>query len=127
MIHSSRPKRPKNLDLFTIHFPLPAIVSILHRIAGVILFFLIPFVLWGLDISLTPTGFDTMQQWLSNFYVKFIFLIIFIPFCYHLVAGIRHLLLDIGVGDTLKGGKRSSQLTLLISAILIIWVGIWLW
>ncbi|MBV8802224.1 MAG: succinate dehydrogenase, cytochrome b556 subunit, partial [Gammaproteobacteria bacterium] len=41
-------QRPKNLNLFTIRFPVPAIASILHRISGFILFLLIPFMLWAL-------------------------------------------------------------------------------
>jgi succinate dehydrogenase / fumarate reductase cytochrome b subunit len=119
--------RPKNLNLFTIHFPIPAIVSILHRASGAFLFLLIPFLLWALDASLTDTGFDHLQQWLGVFYVKFIFWLILIPLCFHLVAGIRHLLSDVHIGDTLKGGRIAAVLTIIISALLVILAGIWLW
>lgn len=119
--------RPKNLNLFTIHFPIPAIVSILHRISGFFLFLLIPFVLWGLDFSLTESGFETLKQWFDTFFVKLIFWIIFIPFCYHLVAGIRHLLSDVHIGDSLKGGRRGAMLTFVVTGILVILAGIWLW
>jgi succinate dehydrogenase / fumarate reductase cytochrome b subunit len=119
--------RPKNLNLFTIHFPIPAIVSILHRISGFILFLLIPLALWGLDFSLTESGFDTFKQWVDAFSIKLIFWILFIPFCYHLVAGIRHLLADIHIGDSLAGGRRGAILTFVISGLLVILAGIWLW
>jgi len=119
--------RPKNLNLFTIHFPVPAIVSILHRISGVFLFLFIPFVLWGLDFSLTESGFESLQQWLGSIFVKLIFWALFVPFLYHLVAGIRHLLSDIHIGDTLKMGKKTALLTFIISALLVILTGIWLW
>lgn len=119
--------RPKNLNLFTIRFPIPAIISVLHRISGFFLFFLIPLLLWGLDYSLTVQGFETLQDWLNNFYVKFIVWVLLAPFCYHLVAGIRHLLMDIHIGSSLKGGRKSAQLTLVISAILVILVGVWIW
>jgi succinate dehydrogenase / fumarate reductase cytochrome b subunit len=119
--------RPKNLNLFTIHFPIPAIVSILHRASGFFLFLLIPFVLWGLDFSLTSSGFDVFKQWFDSFIVKFIFWILFIPFCYHLVAGIRHLLSDIHIGDSLAGGRRGAVLTFAVSGLLVILAGIWLW
>jgi succinate dehydrogenase / fumarate reductase, cytochrome b subunit len=119
--------RPKNLNLFTIHFPLPAIVSILHRVSGVFLFLLIPFALWALAYSLTESGFDSFKQWSNNFYVKALFWIIFAPFCYHLVAGIRHLLSDIHIGDTLKAGKTTALLTFIISIVLLILAGVWLW
>ncbi len=119
--------RPKNLNLFTIHFPLPAIVSILHRASGAFLFLLIPFFLWGLSFSLTDTGFDTLKQWFNTFSVKFIFWILFIPFCYHLVAGIRHLLSDIHLGDSLRGGRRGAVLTFVVSGLLVILAGVWIW
>lgn len=121
------PIRPKNLNLFTIRFPLPAIVSILHRISGVVLFLLIPFALWGLSYSLTEPGFDNLSQWMDTFLAKFIFWVLLAPFCYHLVAGIRHLLMDMHIGTTLKGGRTSSVLTFVISIVLVLLVGVWLW
>lgn len=119
--------RPKNLNLFTIHFPIPAIVSILHRITGVFLFLLIPFILWTLDYSLTEQGFESLKLWFSSGFVKVIFWLILVPFCYHVVAGIRHLLCDIHMGETLKTGRLTAFLTFIISAILLILAGIWLW
>jgi len=44
-----------------------------------------------------------------------------------LVAGIRHLLMDLGLGETLEGGKRGSKAVLVISAVLIVLAGVWLW
>lgn len=119
--------RPKNLNLFTIHFPIPAIVSILHRASGAFLFLLIPFVIWALDVSLTDSGFDMFQQWLGTIYVKFLLWLLLVPLCFHLVAGVRHLLSDIHVGDSLKGGRLAAVLTFIISAVLVILAGIWLW
>jgi succinate dehydrogenase / fumarate reductase cytochrome b subunit len=115
------------LDLFTIHFPLPAIVSLLHRISGACLFILIPFVLWGLSLSLTVSGFDMLQQWASNGYIKCLFWLMFVPFCYHLVAGVRHLLSDIHIGDTLKAGRLTAKLVIVITTLLVIAAGIWVW
>jgi succinate dehydrogenase / fumarate reductase cytochrome b subunit len=119
--------RPKNLNLFTIHFPLPAIVSILHRVSGFFLFLMIPFILWGFSYSLTPDGFDAIQSYLSSFYAKFALWVVLAAFCFHLVAGIRHLLSDIHIGDTLKMGKLTAVLVFVISIILVVLAGIWLW
>lgn len=119
--------RPKNLNLFTIHFPLPAIISILHRVSGFFLFLLIPFLLWSLDFSLTLTGFETIQQWFDHFYMRVILWLILIPFCFHLLAGCRHLLMDIHIGETLKGGRKSALLVFIFSFLSMILVGIWLW
>lgn len=120
-------KRPKNLNLFTIHFPIPAIVSILHRLSGVFLFLLIPLTLWALAFSLTQDGFDSLKDWFTTPGIKLLFWLIFIPFCFHLVAGIRHLLSDIHVGDSLKGGRMTAVLTFIITLFLVILAGIWLW
>ena len=122
-----RNSRPKNLDLFTISFPLPAIISLMHRISGACLFILIPVILWGLSLSLTVSGFDMLQQWAGNILVKILFWLLFIPFLYHLVAGIRHLLSDIHIGDTLKAGRLTAKLVIAVSVILVIAAGIWLW
>ena len=120
--------RPKNLNLCTIRMPLPAIVSILHRISGLFLFFCIPLMLWTLEYSFTYEGYDVIQQWLSTFWVKFIFWLLLAAFCYHLVAGVRHLLSDfLQIGESKKGGKFSAMLTLVITGLLVILAGVWLW
>lgn len=119
--------RPKNLNLFTIHFPIPAIISILHRISGFFLFLLIPLILWILDYSLTLSGFETIKQWLSYPVIKIIFWLCLIPFCFHLVAGIRHLLMDIHIGEGLKTGKKGAFSVLIFSLLMVLLLGIWLW
>lgn len=121
-------QRPKNLNLLTIRFPIPAIVSILHRISGLILFLLIPLMLWGLHLSLSsPDDFDNLHLFLSSPLMKFLIWGSLSAFIYHFFAGIRHLLMDIHVGDELKSGRLSAMLTLTISVVFIILAGIWLW
>lgn len=121
-------QRPKNLNLFTIRFPIPAIASILHRISGFILFILIPFILWGLHLSLdSQQSFDDLRQVFTTPWVKFVIWLSLSAFLYHFVAGIRHLLMDIGIGESLKSGKFSALLTITLAALLIILTGVWLW
>jgi succinate dehydrogenase / fumarate reductase, cytochrome b subunit len=107
---------------------MPAIVSILHRISGVILFLLIPLMLWGLRLSLTSeTSFNDLHDYLTTSYVKFILWCCLSALIYHVVAGVRHILMDMGIGEELKSGKVSAVLTLLISVVFIILTGVWLW
>lgn len=121
-------QRPKNLNLFTIHFPIPAIVSILHRISGVILFLFIPVLLWGLNLSLaSQQDFDDLHQLLMQPWVKFIIWGSLAAFIYHFVAGIRHLLMDIHIGETLIAGRITAWATMIISLLLIVLTGVWLW
>jgi succinate dehydrogenase / fumarate reductase, cytochrome b subunit len=121
-------QRPVNLNLFTIKFPLPAIISILHRASGVFMFLLIPFLLWMLSASLSsPVSFESLQITLMGFGSKFVVWLLLSALLYHLVAGIRHLLMDIGFGESLAAGRVSSKIVLICSIILSILVGIWLW
>ena len=121
-------KRPKNLNLLTIRFPIPAIISILHRISGIFLFLLFPFLLYlfGLSLSSEP-DFNKVQSFLTTPVVKFLIWLFLVPLFYHLVAGIRHLLMDVHIGEELESGRRGAKLTLLISIIIIVLSGVWLW
>lgn len=120
-------KRPKNLNLFTIHFPIPAIVSILHRISGLLLFLLIPAIVWVFQFSLTAEGFDVIENQLSTFYAKAACWIVLAALAFHLVAGLRHLLSDVHIGDTLKMGRLTAFLVFVVFVILAILAGVWLW
>lgn len=122
-------KRPVNLDLSTIHFPLPAVTSIIHRVTGVILFVGLIFAFWALDASLSsPQGFAAVSDaFESNILVKLIAWGLLSALAYHFVAGIKHLIMDADIGVTLEGGVRKSQITVVISAILVILAGVWVW
>lgn len=121
-------KRPVNLDIGTIHLPLTAYVSILHRISGVILFAGIALGLWLLDVSLSSEeGFNTVRNAADSLFFKLVLWGVLSAFIYHLAAGVRHLLMDLGIGESLEGGLRSSRITLAVSIVLIIAAGVWLW
>ena len=119
--------RPVNLNLFAFRFPLPAIVSILHRVSGALLFLCIPAALWALDYSLTPDGYEALHDWRGNFLIKLVIWSVLSAFLFHLVAGIRHLFADMHIGTTLQGGRFTAKAVFFVSAILIILAGIWLW
>ncbi len=121
-------KRPVNLDIRTIHFPITAIASILHRISGVALLFATALLLWMLDSSLSgPEGFDSVKACLASVWAKLVMLLIFAGLAYHLVAGIRHLLMDCGIGESLEGGRLGAKIVMVTTALLIILAGVWLW
>jgi succinate dehydrogenase / fumarate reductase cytochrome b subunit len=121
-------QRPKNLNLSTIRFPIPAIVSILHRVSGILLFLLIPVSLWVLQFSLSSQeNFQKLHDNLSTPTVKLLTWLLIVPFVYHFVAGIRHLLMDVNIGIELKSGRLSAILTLLITFFLLLLTGIYLW
>ncbi|KRW83026.1 MULTISPECIES: succinate dehydrogenase, cytochrome b556 subunit [Marinobacter] len=121
-------KRPVNLDLGKFHFPLPAITSILHRISGIIIFVGVAFLMYGLDLSLSgEDGFNRVNELLDSFLAKLIIWGILSALLYHLVAGIKHLLMDAGIAEELESGRLAAKITLVVSIVLIILAGVWVW
>lgn len=121
-------KRPVNLDLTTIKFPVTAIASITHRITGVALFVAVPILLWMLDRSLaSPESFADLKQLMTSPFCKLVVWAILAVTSYHLVAGIRHLVMEAGVGESLEGGRRGASATFIITAVLIVLAGVWIW
>jgi succinate dehydrogenase / fumarate reductase cytochrome b subunit len=120
--------RPVNLDLSKFHFPLPAITSILHRISGVVIFAATAVLLWMLAESLSSAqGFDRVSSLLDSSLAKLVLWVIVSALLYHLIAGIRHLIMDIGIGETLAGGRLGAKLIVLFSVISIALAGVWIW
>lgn len=122
-------RRPKYLNLLKIREPRPAIVSILHRISGVLLFFPgIPLFLYGLQMMLeSPESFTRLQSILVNPFSKVFLLLATWFFLHHLFAGIRHLGLDLHYGLQLQHARLTSKLVLVFGAILTVLTGICLW
>ena len=112
----------------TIRFPITAIVSILHRLSGVFLFLLIPLFLSVLADSLkTPENFLSIHHYLSQPASKLVLLVIFFALFYHMFAGIRHLLMDAGVGEKLTQARVSAVFTLLAAVTVTALLGVRLW
>ena len=120
-------KRPVNLDLTQFSFPLPALTSIAHRITGVALFVGLVFLMYGLDLSLQSEGFNQAKAYMDSFLAKLIIWGVVSALLYHLVAGIKHLIMDTGIGETLEGGLIAAKATIAISIVLIVLAGVWIW
>jgi succinate dehydrogenase / fumarate reductase cytochrome b subunit len=121
-------QRPVNLDLRTIKLPITAYTSILHRVSGVILFLGIVVMLYALDKSLaSEEGFAEVQACLTSPLAKLIIWGLLSALLYHLVAGVRHLIMDMGVGESLEGGKLGSKIVLAVSVVIIVLAGVWVW
>lgn len=117
--------RPINLDIGTIHLPLAAWVSILHRISGVIVFVGIALLLWVLDLSLSgPEGFAAVQEAAGSFLSRFLIWAVLSALVYHIAAGCRHLLMDLGIGESLQGGALSAKVVLIVSLLVIVGLGV---
>ena len=121
-------KRPVNLDITTIKLPLPAYTSILHRISGILLFIGVGLLIYALDMSLaSEASFARLQELMATSMAKLVIWVLISGLIYHFVAGIKHLLMDIGIGEELQSGRIGSILTLVVSGVLIVLAGVWVW
>ena len=121
-------KRPVNLDISTIHLPLAALTSIAHRVSGIIVFIGIAILLWLLDGSLaSEASFNSIKAVGLSPVTKFLVWGVLAALAYHMVAGVKHLFMDAGIGESKEGGPRGAQITVVISVILIVLLGVWIW
>lgn len=121
-------KRPVNLDLGTIKMPITATVSILHRVSGVALIGAIAILLGLLDFSLqSESDFAAVAACLTSVPMKLLMLAVLAAFLYHLVAGVRHLIMDAGIGESLEGGKTGAMLVIVFTVIAVALAGVWVW
>ena len=121
-------QRPVNLQLNTISFPPAAITSILHRITGVALFVALLFVIWAWACSVSsPEGFQLVQQQMNGWLGKIIAIGTISALTYHILGGVRHLIMDMGVWEELESGNNSAKAIIGIWIILTIVVGVLLW
>ena len=126
----SRPKRPefRNINAFSdlpgYRLPLAGIVSILHRISGAIMFALLPFIIWMFDVSVSSeisfARFTSAfgQQGMGPFagwFMKLVVLALVWAYLHHLIAGLRHLWMDVNHAVSKEFGKSSAIFTLVLS------------
>jgi len=121
--------RPVYLNLLAIRQPLPAVVSFLHRVSGALLFVLgVPLLLWGVHMSLaSPDAFAQFKQIVAQPFAKFVLLALAWAYIYHLLAGLRHLALDLHVGVELAPARLTSAIVLVLSLLLTVIVAVRLW
>ena len=128
MKQDTRPINVGLADMLSLKWPVTAIASIAHRIAGGILFVGVALMLFALEMSLSSeAGFESLKEMISRPLGKLITWTLLSALAYHLVAGVKHLIMDLGFGETLDGGIFLARLTLIFSAILIVIAGIWVY
>ena len=120
--------RPKYLDLARIRLPVPALVSILHRVSGAALFLLLPFLLYLLHASLgSPESYVRLRAIIEQPLVKLVLIGLLWAYLHHLCAGIRFLALDLHWGIELQSARRNAWAVLAVSLVLTVILGVWLW
>ena len=117
--------RPVYINLFKIKLPVSAISSITHRLAGIYIFFItLPLSLYLLYFSTRSyNDFVTLENNFNNsVYLSTFVAFSLLVFIYHVLTGVRHLLQDIHIGESLSASKFSSYIVFAIWFLLIIFV-----
>jgi succinate dehydrogenase / fumarate reductase cytochrome b subunit len=120
--------RPKYLNLFQIRQPAPAIVSILHRISGAVLFLFLWIFLVGLERSLiSAQSYADVKAAIGHPVAKLVMLGLLWAFLHHTFAGMRHLGLDLRWGIQLPAARWTAYAVLVLSLALTLVIGVLLW
>ncbi len=121
-------KRPKHLALHLIKLPLPGMVSILHRVSGLLLFLVLPLLLWTLQYSLHSGENFAFLSWMFSHPASKLFLLLVLwAFLHHFCAGLRYLAIDLHWLGSISQARNSSKIVLLVSLSLTIIFGVKLW
>lgn len=121
-------RRPVFLNLLQIRLPLGGVLSILHRVSGVLLVLAIPVFVYFLQIlSRGETGFSHAQEILQTVPGKILVSLIVWTLIQHSMSGIRHLLMDLDYGYNKQVARKSATLAFAASFLLIILTGVLIW
>ena len=131
------PKRPefRNINAFTdlpsYRLPPAGWVSILHRISGALMFLLLPFIIWMFDTSVSSEisfakfklAFNVGLGFVPGWFMKLVALALIWDYLHHLIAGIRHLYMDVQHAVSKEFGRSSALVTLGLSIALTLVLG----
>ncbi|MBU4612269.1 succinate dehydrogenase, cytochrome b556 subunit [Achromobacter sp. GG226] len=104
-------------QILSYRLPLAGKLSILHRVSGALLFLALPVLLlplFQMSVS-SPAGFEGFRAFAAHPISKLVLLVLIWAYLHHFCAGIRYLLLDLHMGMTKEGGKRSAGIVFVVS------------
>ena len=119
------------IDALGYRLPLAGVVSILHRASGLVMFVLLPFIIWMFDTSVTSeisygqftSVFRHGTGLLGGWFYKLVALALIWSYLHHIIAGLRHLWMDATHAVTKEFGRMSAIVTLVVSIVLTLALG----
>ncbi|MBC7484087.1 MAG: succinate dehydrogenase, cytochrome b556 subunit [Rhizobacter sp.] len=134
MAQTAKPRPGENMrliDALGYRLPLAGVVSILHRASGLVVFALLPFIIWMFDTSLTSeitygqftAVFVGGAGFVPGWFFKLVALALIWAYLHHFIAGVRHLWMDATHAVTLEFGRQSAAFTLVVSVVLTLALG----
>ncbi|NOZ10947.1 MAG: succinate dehydrogenase, cytochrome b556 subunit [Gammaproteobacteria bacterium] len=117
-------KRPIFLNLLQIRLPVGGVLSIAHRVTGVLLSLAIPATLYLFELSLSSEqGYQTVMDPIGSPLGQFVVFVLFAILIQHLLSGLRHLLLDLNIGESRDTARRSAWLVFIVVGLCVLGVG----
>ncbi len=121
-----RPGTMRLIDALQYRLPLAGVVSILHRASGALMLFLLPFILWMFDTSISSeasyarlaSAFSEGTGFLPGWFLKLVVLALVWAYLHHFIAGLRHVWMDLTHSVSKKFGHQSAVATLVLSVAL---------
>src|SRR5215831_866856 len=121
-------RRPLWFNLSPLNLPVPGLLSIFHRVSGIVLFLGLIGFLYLLDLSLASEGgYAKAAEYLSRLWVKLLVIASIWALLHHMCAGIRHLFLDIDVGVSLQAARRSAIAVFIVSLAMAASIAVRIW
>ena len=125
---TAKKQRPVWYNLSPVNLPLPGLVSIFHRVSGLLLFLALIWMIYLLDLSLrSEADFNHLQEYLGFPIVKLGLLVLLWSFLHHFCAGIRFLFLDLHKGIDLPTARATSYVVFVASILLTVVLGAKIW
>jgi len=131
MSEASKPRPEfRNLNVFsdltTYRMPLAAWTSILHRVSGALMFLLLPLIIWLFDKSVSSeisfgqfsAAFSAGLWIFPGWFIKLVVLALIWAYLHHILAGVRHLVLDVTHRTTKPFGRQTAASVLVVSVLL---------
>lgn len=123
--------RPVNLSLSTVlavNLKSPvAIASILHRVSGMVIFLLLPVLLYLLQESLaSEAAFNHAKELIKGPIGGGLVFVALAALIFHFVAGVKHLIQDFGIGESLQGGRTFATVAMLVALLGIAAALVWM-
>lgn len=128
MSAANRKERPVYISLTQFRFPVTAIASIVHRITGVLLFLGIGYLLWLLSLALqSAAGFNQAVLALEAPFAKLVLWGVLAMLIYHILAGVKHMIMDFHIGDSFEAASAASYGVFVLTVVLALAAGAWIW
>ena len=112
-------KTPLSPHIQIYRWQISSLVSICHRITGIINIIMITLIcIWTSLLLFGESNYETINLFLNSFIGKFIILGITWSFSFQVLSEIRHLIMDLGYGFELKTTKITGLIVIFGSLVL---------